>query len=59
MAPRRLSRRTVLRTGAVAVTAAVAGCLGGGGDGGDSDPDAPTVENEPDYGGWFDGVENY
>lgn len=51
-------RRTVLRaTGAASVAAigGLGGCLGGGG-GGDDDP---ILDTEPDYKGWFKGVDNY
>ncbi|MFB6269895.1 MAG: halocyanin domain-containing protein [Halobacterium sp.] len=53
------SRRSVLTGAAIGVTGAVAGCLGGSGDGGATTPDVDTVANEPDYSGWFEDVENY
>lgn len=52
-------RRGFLRgvtAASVVALAGSAGCLGGGG-GDDSAP--PTISEEPDYGGWFQGVDNY
>ncbi|MFO7833294.1 MAG: halocyanin domain-containing protein [Halohasta sp.] len=54
-------RRAVIgATGAVAITL-LAGCSSGGGDGADDDPaaDREYLDAEPDYDGWFDGVNNY
>ncbi|WP_049971469.1 halocyanin domain-containing protein [Haladaptatus cibarius] len=56
------SRRTVVQTvGATVTTVGLAGCIGGTGtnDGGGKDPDESYVEDEPDYGGWFEGANNY
>ncbi|SIQ82339.1 halocyanin domain-containing protein [Haladaptatus litoreus] len=56
------SRRTVVRTvGTMAATVGLAGCIGGTGTngGGTKDPDESYVEDEPDYGGWFEGANNY
>ena len=57
-----LSRRAVLRTGALALAGAIAGCTGGSGDGGDGGDggggDGVTVENgRPDFGPWLEGVD--
>ena len=49
----RLNRRRFVQvTGAVALTTSLAGC--GGNDGG-----AEYLDDEPDYGGWFDDVDAY
>lgn len=52
---RRATRRRVLWASATATVSALAGCSSGE----DEDSDRPTVPNEPNYRGWFDGVSNY
>jgi len=59
----RYHRRDVLRaTGTAALAVGLAGCGGSGGDGGDggdggSGPE--YLDEEPDYGDWFEDVSNY
>ncbi|MFC7166493.1 halocyanin domain-containing protein [Halospeciosus flavus] len=48
-------RRSFLRTSALVATGGVATLAGCSSDATDS---PPTLPSEPDYGGWFDGVEN-
>lgn len=57
----RVSRRSVLVAGGGVVALGLAGCTGD-----DAENDAPDdeiegefLDEEPDYGDWFDGVENY
>lgn len=51
-----VNRRTVLAGVGTAAAAGVAGCFG---DGEDGDSEGPTLDTEPDYKGWFEGVSNY
>lgn len=51
----RVSRRRLVAALGAGLTVGLAGC-GGGGDGGDGEP---TLDVEPNYRGWFDGVSNY
>jgi halocyanin-like protein len=59
MARRELHRRHVLAGVGSGFAAALAGCLGGGGDGDVTTPDKPKLSEEPNYGGWFEEVSNY
>lgn len=54
--PTKFDRRQLLRASgaAIAMGPALAGCLSGT----DSD-ESDYVDDEPDYGGWFDGADNY
>jgi halocyanin-like protein len=59
-----MDRRGLLTAGATLAAGVLAGCAGGsdGGDGGTGTTTAAattTTVSEPDYGGWFDGVDNY
>lgn len=48
-------RAFVKAVGGAALAVSLAGCGGGGGGGGGDD----TVDDEPNYEGWFDDVDNY
>ena len=53
-------RRSLLKTACIAAGISLAGCTQSGtGDEGEEDSEAETIEGEPDYGNWFDGVRNY
>ena len=58
-----LTRRDFVKlagTAALVGSTGLAGCISNGNLGGvDADADAPRVEVEPNYRGWFDGVSNY
>lgn len=56
-----IGRRAALRAAGLAATgglAALAGCPGGG-DGTATTEEPDVIESEPNYRGWFDGVDNY
>lgn len=55
------TRRSTLKAiGSLGIVAALAGCSGDSNGGAAYEyPDASTVATEPDYGDWFDGVDNY
>lgn len=53
-----LSRRHFITIAAIGTTGALAGCVGDD-DAPADDPDNDFVDDEPDYDGWFDDVDNY
>lgn len=54
-----IGRRTALKAAGLAATGVVAGLAGCPGGDGTTTEEPETIETEPNYRGWFDGVSNY